>query len=94
MSLTLPGICKEIMGSKALSHSLPHLKPTRASTPNARILQMRKLNLARLNLGCAPHQTANDGSSAWHVPEGSLFFQIHVFPLPSLHPYLPSEPTT
>lgn len=29
MSLTLPGICKGIMGSKALSHSLPHLKPTR-----------------------------------------------------------------
>lgn len=29
MSLTLPGICKGIMGVKALSHSLPHLKPTR-----------------------------------------------------------------
>ena len=29
ISLTLPGICKGIMGSKALSHSLPYLKPTR-----------------------------------------------------------------
>jgi len=82
------------MGSKALSHSLPYLEPIRASNPNAPISQMRKLTSARLNLGCAPHQTANDGSSAWHVPEGSLFFQIHILPLPSLHPYLPSEPTT
>ena len=86
MPSTTPGICKGTVGSKALSHSSPHLKPPgrTPSIPHTPVLQVTQLSSSRLGLARAPGEHLM--TAALHWPEGflqilkSLFSQTLIFP--------------
>ena len=86
MPSTTPGICKGTVGSKALSHSSPHLKPAgrTRSIPHTPVLQVTQQSSPRLGLARAPGEHLM--TAALHWPEGflqilkSLFSQTLIFP--------------